>query len=148
MITHNSRDRKLDFSTTTNQVIFRKIIRSQFEQLAFNSFHNKIIKYPFTMIYFQFNPIGGFIHNCFTQLQKNIVLIFQSFWEVNKSILLLMIIKQRTKMKLMSTHNLKMFVSSYKIAVMVVIAGFISNMVVKGFMKSVGKYFILNLHKK
>ena len=139
MITHNSRDRKLDFSTTTNQVIFQKIIRSQFEQLAFNSFHNKIIIYPFTMITFQFHPIGGFIHNCFIELQKDIVLVFQSFWIVSKLILLLTFIKHRTKMKLMSTHNLKMFVSSYKIAVMVVIAGFISNMVVKGFMKSVGK---------
>ena len=34
---------------------------------------------------------------------------------------------------------MKNFASKYKIAVMVVLAGFISNMVVKGFMKSIGK---------
>ena len=38
-----------------------------------------------------------------------------------------------------SFNNMKNFARKYKIAVMVVLAGFISNMVVKGFMKSIGK---------
>ena len=42
-------------------------------------------------------------------------------------------------MVLFSFNNMKNFASKYKIAVMVVVAGFISNMVVKGFMKSIGK---------
>ena len=45
-------------------------------------------------------------------------------------------------MGLLSIHNFKNFIGKYKIAVMVVVAGFISNMVVKGFMKSVGKYLL------
>ena len=44
-------------------------------------------------------------------------------------------------MGLFSMHNMKNFIGKYKIAAMVVVAGFISNMVVKGFMKSVGKFF-------
>ena len=42
-------------------------------------------------------------------------------------------------MGVLSIHNLRSFISKYKVAMMVVVAGFASNMVVKGLMKSVGE---------
>ena len=49
------------------------------------------------------------------------------------------IIKYRFNMGVLSIHNLRSFISKYKVAMMVVVAGFASNMVVKGLMKSVGE---------
>ena len=42
-------------------------------------------------------------------------------------------------MGVLSIHNLRSFISKYKVAMMVVVAGFAANMVVKGLMKSVGE---------
>ena len=51
-------------------------------------------------------------------------------------------------MGVLSIHNLRSFISKYKVAMMVVVAGFASNMVVKGLMKSVGElwhvYYLLS----
>ena len=41
-------------------------------------------------------------------------------------------------------NNINNMVGKYKVAVMVVMAGFISNMVVKGIMKSIGKNSFLS----
>ena len=54
-------------------------------------------------------------------------------------VILYNIIKYRFNMGVLSIHNLRSFISKYKVAMMVVVAGFASNMVVKGLMKSVGE---------